>query len=169
MDMARVLALDPGASFGWACTAKEVTPDPHLVEYFLQHERVNVGRRSALVGNWDLNSVNSAGERFDLVSDLVRNLSPDVVYYELTPGLRGMASVWFNGYLATVSATAFRSKAQFVGVNVSTWKKDMIGHGRANKLEIRSRAIKDYDVPPDLSQDAIDALWVLAWGLKQPT
>lgn len=50
-------------------------------------------------------------------------------------------------------------------VNVMTWKKVVIGDGRADKDKITSMAKKIYGEDlKKLSQDAIDALMVAKWG-----
>ena len=50
-------------------------------------------------------------------------------------------------------------------VNVMTWKKDVVGHGKADKDKVKAMAQKIYGKGINkYSQDAIDALMVAKWG-----
>ena len=50
-------------------------------------------------------------------------------------------------------------------VNVSTWKKDVVGDGRADKDKIKMMALQIFGKRVGrLSQDSIDALCIAKWG-----
>ena len=50
-------------------------------------------------------------------------------------------------------------------VNVMTWKKDVVGNGKADKEKVMSMACKIYgEEVKKYSQDAVDALMVAKWG-----
>jgi Holliday junction resolvasome RuvABC endonuclease subunit len=50
-------------------------------------------------------------------------------------------------------------------VNVMTWKKDVVGNGKADKDKVKVMAQKIYgESINQYSQDAIDALMVAKWG-----
>ena len=50
-------------------------------------------------------------------------------------------------------------------VNVGTWKKDVVGDGRADKDKIKMMALQIFGKGVGrLSQDSIDALCIAKWG-----
>ncbi len=165
----KILALDPGQSFGWAISgAVNVNTGVNTAQYFVENYLARIGGSVALCGAWDLTPCKGFGERFNILAQLVESQKDSLssIIYEVAPGLRGMASVWHLGYRAIVLAAADRIGVPMIEVNPSTWKRDVIGNGQASKDEIRAYAVKSYGVDPTAPQDAIDALCILARGIE---
>ena len=95
------------------------------------------------------------------------NVSPDdLVCIEYIPLVQNRQSLIKLVHVLAMCRVVFMEHDMDVfTVNVKTWKKDVIGHGGADKDKIRAMAIKilGQDVSK-LSQDAIDALMIAKWG-----
>jgi hypothetical protein len=165
----RLLALDPGESFGWALSnsAEINVNDYGTAKYYIPNYRARIGNLNCLCGAWDFSEIKDSGQRFNLVSELVE-VRKDLagIVYEVAPGLRGHASIWHLGYLATVAASAHRLDVPFYKVNASTWKKYALRSPRASKEESQDEALVQYGLDPQAVHDASDALHILAWGLQ---
>jgi len=167
--LTKLLALDPGESFGWALSGiTEVSvPSIELGTYYMPNYPAYVGEHCCVCGAWQLEPTKDSGERFNLLAQLIETQKDlDAIFIEVAPGLRGHASVWHLGYLATVQRTAHVLSIPMLTVNPSVWKKYTCRDGRASKLKIRSEARTRFALFHGAPQDAFDALHVLAWGLQ---
>ena len=101
---------------------------------------------------------------FDYVSENVSK--EDTVFIEDVPYVQNRAAVIRLVHVqALCRVVCIHHGVDIFGVNVSTWKKDVIGDGRADKEKIKKMALKIFDSKVSrLSQDAIDALCVAKWG-----
>ncbi|MAH47479.1 hypothetical protein CMI37_16765 [Candidatus Pacearchaeota archaeon] len=101
---------------------------------------------------------------FDYVSENVSK--EDTVFIEDVPYVQNRAAVIRLVHVqALCRVVCIHHGVDIFGVNVSTWKKDVIGDGRADKEKIKKMALKIFDNKVSrLSQDAIDALCVAKWG-----
>jgi Holliday junction resolvasome RuvABC endonuclease subunit len=52
-------------------------------------------------------------------------------------------------------------------VNISTWKKKVVGKGNAKKPEVKERMVQLLSLPDNLEQDVYDALAVAAYMYKR--
>jgi Holliday junction resolvasome RuvABC endonuclease subunit len=67
--------------------------------------------------------------------------------------------------LAMCRVVCFHHEIDCFPVNVSTWKKDVVGDGRADKDKIRMMALQIFGKGIEkFSQDSIDALMIAKWG-----
>ena len=95
------------------------------------------------------------------------NVSPDdLVCIEDIPLVQNRQSLIKLVHVLAMCRVVFMEHDMDVfTVNVKTWKKDVIGHGGADKDKVKAMAIKilGQDINK-LSQDAIDALMIAKWG-----
>jgi hypothetical protein len=163
----RLLALDPGQSFGWALSyTAEVSTTWDLAKYFNPIYPARIGIMHCVCGAWDLSDVSERGHRFSVLNQLIASRRRlEGIVYEEAPGLIGHASKWHLGYLATVETYAYSKSIPFFPVNASTWKKHSLGHGQAGKLESKTQALKQYGLDPTAPHDASDALHMLRYGV----
>jgi hypothetical protein len=165
----KYLALDPGASFGWAMsgTVGVDVDDVGLAAFWHDNHVCRVRGTPCICGAWNLGIEKDYGTRYSLLIQLIESQKDcDLsIYYEVAPGLKGQASVWHLGYLATVQAVASRIGAGFIKVNASTWKRLVLHNARASKNDIRAYAQKAYHIDPGAPQDALDALCILEHAL----
>jgi Holliday junction resolvasome RuvABC endonuclease subunit len=147
----RLLGLDPGGSTGYAWTE-----EPH----------VSVERS----GVWQLGKITKPGRRFGYLLGQLDLFEPTHVAYEKPHGLRGKAALWWHaGYLATVQLWCERNGAALGLVHPKTLKEFAAGSGRADKDQMRQAACRRFknNLPMDFDHNRVDALWVLAWGLRE--
>jgi len=52
-------------------------------------------------------------------------------------------------------------------IDPGTWKKELIGSGRAQKEDVKQWAIVNLRLPDNLSQDAYDAYCIAWWGFQK--
>ena len=92
--------------------------------------------------------------------------SDDLVIIEDVPMVQNRAAVIrLTHVVAMCRVVCIHHGVDCFGVNVSTWKKDVIGDGRADKDKIKLMASKIFDKKVlKLSQDSIDALCIAKWG-----
>ena len=147
----RLLGLDPGGSTGYAWTE-----EPH----------VSVEQS----GVWQLGKVKDPGRRFDYLWGQLGLFEPTHVSYEKPGGLRGAAALWWHaGYLATLQLWCERNGAELALVHPVTLKKFAAGSARADKEQMQQAACRCFrsSLPMDFCDNRVDALWVLAWGLRE--
>ena len=92
--------------------------------------------------------------------------SDDLVIIEDVPMVQNRAAVIrLTHVVAMCRVVCIHHGVDCFGVNVSTWKKDVIGDGRADKDKIKLMESKIFDKKVlKLSQDSIDALCIAKWG-----
>ena len=92
--------------------------------------------------------------------------SDDLVVIEDVPMVQNRAAVIrLTHVVALCRVVCIHHGIGCFGVNVSTWKKDVIGDGRADKDKIKLMASKIFDKKVlKLSQDSVDALCIAKWG-----
>jgi len=92
--------------------------------------------------------------------------SDDLVIIEDVPMVQNRASVIrLTHVVAMCRVVCIHHGIDCFGVNVSTWKKDVIGDGRADKEKIKLMATKIFGKKVSkLSQDSVDALCIAKWG-----
>ncbi len=172
----RILALDPGESFGWALTSAMPETTLELAQHWLPNYSVHIEKQVCSCGAWKLGAVKDFGPRYNLLESLVRFAVKDFdphavkdsgrVIYEVAPGLRGKASVWHLGYLATVQRICDSLSIPLELVNASTWKRSVVGKGNASKTDILYHAAGRYWLDVTAPQDAADACCLLAYWLQ---
>jgi len=166
----RILALDPGASFGWALSNTAlVSVNIEFASYYLPNYPARIGDTPCTCGAWDLSNIKDAGERYNLLSHLIGAQEfLDAIFFEVAPGLIGTAARrWHGGYMGIVQRIAHQLSIPFGTVHPNVWKKFAIGSGNADKAAIRSTAEKRWHLQPEApEQDAADALGILCWGLQ---
>jgi len=67
---------------------------------------------------------------------------------------------------ASVVKAFMDSKLTPQSVNISTWKKIVIGKGNANKQVVKEKMIEILSLPDDLDQDVYDALGIACYVWK---
>jgi Holliday junction resolvasome RuvABC endonuclease subunit len=93
-------------------------------------------------------------------------VTEDTVFIEDVPYVQNRQAVIRLVHVqAMVRVVCIHHNIDIFGVNVSTWKKDVIGDGRADKDKIRKMALKIFDNKLSrFSQDSVDALCIAKWG-----
>lgn len=101
---------------------------------------------------------------FEYVSENIT--SDDLVVIEDVPMVQNRAAVIrLTHSVAMCRIVCIHHNIDCFGVNVSTWKKDVVGDGRADKDKIKLMASKIFDPKVSkLSQDSVDALCIAKWG-----
>ena len=95
------------------------------------------------------------------------NVSPDdLVCIEDIPLVQNRQSLIKLVHVLAMCRVVFMEHDMDVfTVNVKTWKKDVIGHGGADKDKVKAMASKILGNGINkLSQDSIDALMIAKWG-----
>jgi len=166
--MTRILALDPGASFGWALTSAMLETTLELHEYWLPNYAVHIENTVCSCGAWQLGKVKDAGTRYGVLESLLRSINGlGAIIFEVSPGLRSKHSQrWHYGYRSHVEKVAAELSIPFEPVYPSAWKKSIIGNGRASKDEILYYAAGHFWLDASAPYDAADACHILAWWLR---
>lgn len=77
---------------------------------------------------------------------------------------RGKAATQYaHGYIATVQAWCVEHGIEHTSVHSATLKKWATGSGRASKEEMVKAGLERFSLPEDVTDDEVDALWVLDW------
>ena len=164
----RILALDPGASFGWAISyVTEVQVVWDLAPYFQPNYMVKIGDARCMCGAWQIGDVLDPRERLCLLERLIRSQRDvKLIAYEVAPGLKGRALFWHLKYLACAELASYKMNIQLDSVNASVWKKYSCANARATKDSIHEQSRERFGLPIDAPQDAADALHILNWSLQ---
>ena len=114
--------------------------------------------------SWETRLEQLYKEFFDYVAKNIT--AEDTVFIEDIPYVQNRAAVIRLVHVqAMCRVVCIHHDIDVFGVNVSTWKKDVIGDGRADKEKIKKMALKIFDSKlSKLSQDSIDALCIAKWG-----
>ena len=114
--------------------------------------------------SWETRLEQLYKEFFEYVAENIT--SDDTVFIEDIPYVQNRAAVIRLVHVqAMCRVVCIHHGVDCFGVNVSTWKKDVIGDGRADKDKIKLMASKIVDKKVlKLSQDSIDALCIAKWG-----
>jgi len=107
-------------------------------------------------------------ELYRLMSPWVREsvTSDDLVCIEDIPLVQNRQSLIKLVHILAMCRTVFTEyDIEVFTVNVMTWKKDVVGNGKADKDKVKAMAQKIFgNGVSKYSQDAIDALMVAKWG-----
>lgn len=106
-------------------------------------------------------------ELFWFVKDQFGLLTPDIVYIENSPYLQNIkVTLAIHSVVDAVRFAAVLNKVPYQTVEVTSWKKDVLGNGRADKAQIMSWAKAKYG---DLivSQDIADAAGIANYGYRR--
>ena len=114
--------------------------------------------------SWEARLKNLYPQFFEYVADNIT--SDDLVVIEDVPMVQNRAAVIrLTHSVAMCRIVCIHHNIDCFGVNVSTWKKDVIGDGHADKDKIKSMATKIFDKSVSkLNQDLVDALCIAKWG-----
>lgn len=83
------------------------------------------------------------------------------------------AAIFIQSPLTTISVAQVVGVAKYLmqragivycEVDNKTWKKDVLGNGKAGKPEIKEFAVQDGSMADDLEQDYYDAYCLAKWG-----
>jgi len=128
------------------------------------HESYSVIEFISKSRSWETRLKHLYPQFFEYVADNIT--SDDLVVIEDIPMVQNRASVIrLTHSVAMCRIVCIHHHIDCFGVNVSTWKKDVIGDGRADKDKIKSMAAKIFDKSVlKLNQDLVDALCIAKWG-----
>jgi len=114
--------------------------------------------------SWEARLKNLYPQFFEYVADNIT--SDDLVVIEDVPMVQNRAAVIrLTHSVAMCRIVCIHHNIDCFGVNVSTWKKDVIGDGHADKDKIKRMATKIFDKSVSkLNQDLVDALCIAKWG-----
>lgn len=153
--MVRIIGLDLGTKTGYAWT------DDGKI-------------RSINSGYWDLTPGRGegGGMRFlrfrKLLSDLVEDPKDTAIFFEeVAPQAHrgGNASHVYGGFLGILTAFCESKEIPYRGIPISHVKREACGKGNAGKPLVLAAAYSKFG--PVESEDAADALWTLAVGVKE--
>ena len=114
--------------------------------------------------SWEIRFKELYSQMFPWVRDSVT--SDDLICIEDIPLVQNRQSLIKLVHILAMCRTIFTHyDIDVFTVNVMTWKKDVVGHGKADKDKVKAMAQKIYgESVSTYSQDAIDALMVAKWG-----
>lgn len=119
-------------------------------------------------GVWDLRpkTGESPGMRYvRLVAHLAELYKsyPDLVLicYEEAHHRGAAATQYAHGYIAHVQAWCAAHGIEHTSVHSGTLKKWATGSGRASKDDMIAKGREHFNLPDDVTDDEVDALWVL--------
>ena len=148
MTHLKALAIDPGGTTGYAWTE----------DGNVYHEQSGV---------WALDKIKDPGRRYAYLVAQIEAYEPEFLFFEVAQGLRGRdARRWHGGYLAAVQIYAERASVAVVTVTPSELKKYATGYGRSDKMDMLNAAQRVFGVKGPKDDNAVDALWILEWGLE---
>ena len=145
----RALAIDPGATTGYAWTDDDR----------VYHEQSGI---------WSLGKIKKPGRRYAYLVTQIEAYEPEFVFWEEAQGLRGKhARRWHYGYLAAVQVYCDREGVALVTVTPTELKRHATGYGLASKAEMLIYAEAKFDFVGAYDDNRVDALWILDWGLER--
>lgn len=104
---------------------------------------------------------------FDALNKVVVQYNPSVIIFEdvLFSTYRLQAQLW-SSFRTVVWLVASRANKICECVSTSGLKKFATGHGGADKPMMKAALFKQYPEfkAQDLSDDAVDAIWLVLWG-----
>ena len=202
----RVLALDLGTTTGWATYAGYPPPRYKLsswqwgtweLQYTWEEYRCgcvsdSVPRKEDLVGYCGKHGDNrrrmhkeGPGEiglrfhRFMLkLTPVLERWKPDLVAFEDLAHFKGAGGYVITGQRGILMALCELHKVPYAAVPISTWKKECLGKGNADKAEAHRQLLERWEecfggceVLPGktVAQDAVDALWVGYYAVQNYT
>lgn len=150
--MNTILALDLGTTMGWAMRLPNGTIRSG-VQKLAGGKNHGIGRRYLNLRRW--------------LAAAQCGAAIGAVFYEEVRGHRGTrAAQVYGGMEATLTAWCEEQGIAYTGVPVTTLKKDVAGHGRAEKEAVRvAVGMLGMPMPHDLNES--DALSVLAWAVAK--
>ena len=106
-------------------------------------------------------------EMFKLMIEEFKLKKPTIVYCENSPYLQNIkVTLAIHSVVDSVRFASVLNDIPFQTVEVTSWKKDQIGNGRADKAQIMSWAKAKYgDIITN--QDLSDAAAIAGWGWKR--
>lgn len=136
-----ILALDCATRTGWARSDKQS-------------------------GVWDLSSFTDYAERARMLCahvqrQIVEN-RPNLIALEKPLGVSGRATYLLNGLVMAAEMTAQSNGVPRLMVAVGTWRKAILGSGRASKADAMRWAIAHGYLPA--SDDEAEAVCILEWA-----
>lgn len=99
--------------------------------------------------------------------EIMKSIKPDIVYIENSPYLQNIkVTLAIHSVVDAVRYSCVLNKIPYQTIEVPSWKKDVLGNGRADKAQIMSWAKAKYG---DLivSQDIADAAGIANYGWKR--
>jgi Holliday junction resolvasome RuvABC endonuclease subunit len=114
--------------------------------------------------SWETRFKELYRQMFPWVRDSIT--SDDLICIEDIPLVQNRQSLIKLVHILAMCRTVFTHyDIDVFTVNVMTWKKDVVGNGKADKDKVKVMAQKIYgESINQYSQDAIDALMVAKWG-----
>lgn len=167
----RVIAIDPGTTFGWAVGSVEEDAGGYVnagkggrsrARFLIASgsERVNADKKFP-------------GRRYEHLRMHLRDLfyiyGAAILYVYETPHQSGrLAAEYHFGMIATIQAEASRLPAEVLAVHSSTLKKYATGNGRAEKPDMLRAATRLVGPQYELSgHDEADAIWLCHYGRSE--
>jgi len=147
-----VLALDLGATTGYAYTATGEIDLERVGHWDLRHQRH--GREPLL-------RASDAGETLAKLPHRLEEIRPDTVIYEIARGRRGISAAQnYGARLGSVFLWTYERRAEVVGIHSATLKLYATGYGAASKDQMMDAARMRLGWNGELDDEA-DALWLL--------
>jgi len=105
---------------------------------------------------------------FQAVVDVIKKLKPDMVYIENSPYLQNIkVTLAIHSVVDAVRYACVLAKVPFQTVEVTSWKKDVLGNGRADKDEIFQFAKAKWGEDIIKNQDVADSACICLYGWRR--
>lgn len=106
-------------------------------------------------------------EMFEVVCEEIKHRKPDMVYVENSPYLQNIkVTLAIHSVVDSVRFACVLSKISMQTIEVTSWKKDVLGNGRAEKSQIMIWAKAKYG-DAIISQDIADASCIAEYGARR--
>jgi len=123
------------------------------------------------IASFALKRGDSPGMRYHHFNTWLREkmneLEPDIVVYEAPHHRGGAATEVACGFSTRVQEACALTETDHTSVHTATLKLYATGNGRASKAAMRAAAIEAWPGVIWLSDDHVDARWVLAWTMEK--
>ena len=106
-------------------------------------------------------------EMFKVVSEEMKRRKPNMVYVENSPYLQNIkVTLAIHSVVDSVRFACVLAKVPMQTIEVTSWKKDVLGNGRADKTQIMTWAKAKYG-QAITSQDLADASAIAEYGARR--
>jgi crossover junction endodeoxyribonuclease RuvC len=107
-------------------------------------------------------------DMFEAVCAEMKRRKPDMVYVENSPYLQNIkVTLAIHSVVDSVRFACVLAKVAMQTIEVTSWKKDVLGNGRAEKSQIMAWAKAKYGEKVITSQDLADASAIAEYGARR--
>lgn len=104
---------------------------------------------------------------FQACIDIMQKIKPDIVYIENSPYLQNIkVTLAIHSVVDAVRFACVLNKIPYQTIEVPSWKKDVLGNGKADKAQIMAWAKAKY-IDIISNQDVADAAAIAEYGWRR--